>query len=193
MTLRPLSPADAAPLAAAASESREHYEYTRVPDGVEDAQRYIATALADRETRGRMPFAILWRERIVGSTSYLDVERWRWPAGSPLQRTDDPDAVEIGATWLAASAQRSRCNTEAKYLMLSHAFDVWRVHRVTLKTDARNTQSRRAIERLGAVFEGVRRAHMPAQDGSIRDSAYYSIVPAEWPEVRTTLEGVLAR
>lgn len=193
VTLRPLSPADAAPLAAAASESREHYEYTRVPDGVEDAQRYIATALADRETRGRMPFAILWRERIVGSTSYLDVERWRWPAGSPLQRTDDPDALEIGATWLAASAQRSRCNTEAKYLMLSHAFDVWRVHRVTLKTDARNTQSRRAIERLGAVFEGVRRAHMPAQDGSIRDSAYYSIVPAEWPEVRTTLEGVLAR
>ena len=193
VTLRPLSLADAAPLAAAARESRDRYEYTRVPDGVEDAQRYIATALADRETRGRMPFAILWRERIVGSTSYLDVERWRWPAGSPLQRTDDPDAVEIGATWLAASAQRTRCNTEAKYLLLSHAFDVWRVHRVTLKTDARNAQSRRAIERLGAIFEGVRRAHMPAQDGSIRDSAYYSIVRAEWPEVRKTLEGALAR
>jgi N-acetyltransferase len=193
VTLRPLSLADAAPLAAAASESRDHYEYTRVPDGVEDAQRYIATALTDRETRGRMPFAILWRERIVGSTSYLDVERWRWPAGSPFQRTDDPDAVEIGATWLAASAQRTRCNTEGKYLLLSHAFDVWRVHRVTLKTDARNAQSRRAIERLGAIFEGVRRAHMPAQDGSIRDSAYYSIVRAEWPEVRKTLEGALAR
>jgi RimJ/RimL family protein N-acetyltransferase len=193
VTLRPLSPADAAVLAAAASESRDHYAYTRVPDGVEDAHRYIATALADRETRGRMPFAVLWHERIVGSTSYLDVQRWRWPAGSPLQRTDDPDAVEIGATWLAASAQRTRCNTEAKYLLLFHAFDVWRVHRVTLKTDARNAQSRRAIERLGAIFEGVRRADMPAQDGSVRNSAYYSIVRAEWPDVRKRLEGALAR
>ena len=101
--------------------------------------------------------------------------------------------MEIGATWLAASAQRTRCNTEAKYLLLSHAFDVWRVHRVTLKTDARNAQSRRGIERIGAVFEGVRRAHMPAQDGSIRDSAYYSIVRAEWPAVRKALEAALAR
>ncbi len=193
VTLRPLSPADAAPLAAAASESREHYQYTRVPDGVEDAQRYIATALAERETRGRIPFAILWHDRIVGSTSYLDLERWRWPTGSPFQRTDTPDVVEIGATWLAASAQRTRCNTEAKYLLLCHAFDVWRVHRVTLKTDARNAQSRRGIERIGAVFEGVRRAHMPAQDGSIRDSAYYSIVQAEWPAVRKALEAALAR
>lgn len=193
VTLRPLSPADAAPLAAAASESRDDYAYTRVPDGVEDAQHYIAMALADREAGRRLPFTIVWRDRIVGSTSYLDLQRWRWPAGSPLQRSDKPDAVEIGATWLAASAQRTRCNTEAKYLLLSHAFDVWDVHRVTLKTDARNAQSRRAIERLGAVFEGVLRAHMPAQDGSVRDSAYYSIVRAEWSDVRKRLEGALAR
>jgi RimJ/RimL family protein N-acetyltransferase len=77
--------------------------------------------------------------------------------------------------------------------MLAHAFDVWRVHRVTLKTDERNARSRRAIERLGAVFEGVRRAHMPAQDGTVRDSAYYSIVRAEWPDVRRRLEDALAR
>jgi RimJ/RimL family protein N-acetyltransferase len=193
VTLRPLALDDAAPLAAAAAESRAHYAYTRVPDGLEDARAYITTALAERETRGRMPFAILWRERIVGSTSYLDVQRWRWPAGSPFQRADGADAVEIGATWLAASAQRTRCNTEAKYLLLSHAFEAWRVHRVTLKTDARNQQSRRAIERLGAVFEGVRRGDMPAQDGSIRDSAYYSIVRAEWPGARATLEAALGR
>jgi RimJ/RimL family protein N-acetyltransferase len=192
VTLRPLSPDDAAALAAAASESRDHYEYTRVPDGVEDARRYIAAALAERETRGRMPFAILWHGRVVGSTSYLDVRRWRWPAGSPHHRPEAPDAVEIGATWLAASAQRTRCNTESKHLLLSHAFDVWRVHRVTLKTDARNTQSRRAIERLGAILEGVHRADMPAQDGSVRDSAYYSIVRAEWPDVRAKLEAALA-
>jgi N-acetyltransferase len=140
-----------------------------------------------------MPFAIEWHDRVVGSTSYLDIQQWRWPAGSPLQRTDYPDSVEIGSTWLAASAQRTRCNTEAKYLLLTHAFDVWRVHRVCLKTDERNAKSRRAIERLGAAFEGVRRSDMPAQDGSVRSSAYYSIVPAEWPVVRKRLEDALAR
>ena len=99
--------------------------------------------------------------------------------------------MDIGATWLAASAQRTRCNTEAKLLMLTHAFDVWRVHRVALKTDERNAASRRAIERLGARFEGVRRADMPGQDGSVRHSAYYSIVLAEWPAVRRRLEDAL--
>jgi len=148
--------------------------------------------MADRDEGRRVPFAIVWHDRLVGSTSYLDPQRWRWPAGSPLQRTDRPDAVEIGATWLAASAQRTRCNTEAKYLMLSHAFDVWQVYRVSLKTDERNTKSRRAIERLGALFEGVRRADMPAQDGSVRSSAYYSIMRGEWPDVRKKLEDALA-
>jgi N-acetyltransferase len=193
VTLRVLSVSDAVALAAAAAESRNEYGYTRVPEGVEDAQRYIETALAELEAGRRVPFAIVWHERVVGSTSYLDLDRWRWPAGSPLQRADHPDAVEIGSTWLAASAQRTRCNTESKYLMLANAFDVWNVHRVTLKTDERNAKSRRAIERLGAVFEGVRRAHMPAQDGSVRNSAYYSIVRAEWPDVRRQLEAALAR
>jgi RimJ/RimL family protein N-acetyltransferase len=191
VTLRPLSLDDAGALAAAAAESREQYAFTRVPDGVDDARRYIEGALADRETRGRLAFATLWEERVVGSTSYLGAERWRWPAGSPRQRSDRPDVVEIGATWLAASAQRTRCNTEAKLLMLAHAFDVWQVHRVALKTDARNLKSRRAIERLGALFEGVRRADMPGSDGSVRDSAYYSIVRAEWLQVRKRLEAAL--
>jgi len=193
VTLRLLSVTDAVALAAAASESRDRYEYTRVPDGVEDAQRYIEAALTDYQAGRRIPFAITWHDRVVGSTSYLDVQRWRWPAGSPLQRTDHPDAVEVGATWLAASAQRTRCNTEAKHLLLSHAFDVWQVHRVALKTDERNAKSRRAIERLGAMFEGVRRGDMPGQDGSVRNSAYYSIMRDEWPAVRKTLEDALAR
>jgi RimJ/RimL family protein N-acetyltransferase len=89
--------------------------------------------------------------------------------------------VEIGWTWLAADVQRTGVNTAMKRLMLEYAFDVWQVHRVTLKTDARNTRSRRAIERLGARAEGVRRAHHPAADGTIRDSAYYSILRDEWP------------
>jgi len=192
VTLRPLTAEDAGALAAAASESRQEFAYTRVPDGVEEARKYIEGAMADRDEGRRVPFAIVWHDRLVGSTSYLDPQRWRWPAGSPLQRTDRPDAVEIGATWLAASAQRTRCNTEAKYLMLSHAFDVWQVYRVSLKTDERNTKSRRAIERLGALFEGVRRADMPAQDGSVRSSAYYSIMRGEWPDVRKKLEDALA-
>jgi len=193
VTLRLLSFADATALAMAASESRDQYVYTRVPDGVEDAKRYIEMALADHEIGRRIPFAIIWHDRIVGSTSYLDVQQWRWPPRSPLQRTDRPDAVEIGATWLAASAQRTRCNTEAKHLLLSHAFDVWQVHRVSLKTDERNARSRRAIERLGAMFEGVRRGDMPGQDDTVRSSAYYSIMRAEWPAVRKTLEDALGR
>ena len=193
VTLRPLTLPDAGALALAASESRGEYGYIRVSDSVEDARRYIELALADRDAGRRMPFAIEWNDRVVGSTSYLDLQQWRWPPGSPLQRTDYPDSVEIGSTWLAASAQRTRCNTEAKYLLLTHAFDVWRVHRVCLKTDERNVRSRRAIERLGAAFEGVRRSDMPAPDGSVRSSAYYSIVPAEWPVVRKRLEDALAR
>jgi N-acetyltransferase len=193
VTLRPLADADAPALAAAAAESRASYVWTRVPDGVEDARRYIETALAERGTGRRLPFAIVWQGRVVGSTSYLDLQHWRWPAGSPHQRAGEPDVAEIGATWLSATAQRTRCNTEGKRLMLSHAFDVWRVHRVALKTDERNATSRRAIERLGARFEGVRRADMPGQDGSVRGSAYYSIVQAEWPDVRRALDAALAR
>ena len=136
------------------------------------------------------PLSMADAVRVVGGTSYLDLQQWRWPPGSPLQRTDRPDALEIGATWLSASAQRTRCNTEAKYLMLSHAFDV---HRVALKTDERNSRSRQAIERLGARLDGVRRADMPGQDGSVKSSAYYSIVRAEWPAVRARLEESLQK
>lgn len=103
-----------------------------------------------------------------------------------------PDVVEIGGTWLAASAQRTRCNTEAKYLLLRHAFEVWDVHRVAFRTDVRNETSRAAIERLGAKLEGIRRADKPARDGIVRDSIFFSIVRAEWSVVGATLERRLA-
>ncbi len=193
VTLRPVSMADAGALAEAAAESRQHYTYTRVPEGIVEAESYIAAALRERESGHRMPFVTVWYDRVVGCTSYLDLQQWRWPTNSPLQRTDGPDALEIGATWLSAAAQRTRCNTEAKYLMLTHAFDVWQVHRVTLKTDERNSRSRQAIERLGAKLDGVRRADMPGQDGSVRNSAYYSIVRAEWPAIRARLEEALGK
>jgi RimJ/RimL family protein N-acetyltransferase len=95
--------------------------------------------------------------------------------------------AEIGSTWYSGSAQRTAVNTECKLLMLRHAFEVWNVERMTLKTDARNERSRAAIERLGARFDGALRVHMPASDGTLRDTAYYSILTSEWPEVRATL------
>ncbi len=126
------------------------------------------------------------------STRFLDLDYWSWPpAWPPGRTTPQPDATptvaEIGSTWLASSVQRTGCNTESKLLMLGHAFDTWGVLRVTLKTDARNARSRRAIERIGGRFEGIRRAHARAVDGSVRDTAYYSIVAAEWPAVRAAL------
>ncbi len=103
----------------------------------------------------------------------------------------EPDAVEIGGTWLAASAQRSGINTDAKRLMLTHAFETWRVQRVDLKTDARNDRSRAAIERIGGRLDGVMRnwqpSLVPGEEGQPRDSAMYSIVPSEWPDVRARL------
>jgi RimJ/RimL family protein N-acetyltransferase len=142
---------------------------------------YVETALADERDGWSLPFAIRLRasERIVGTSRFLDIDYW---TESPL-----PDVVEIGSTWLAASVQGTHVNPEIKLLMLGHAFDTWIVERVTFKTDARNEQSRRAIARLGATFEGVLRAHKLASDGTIRDSAYFSILRDEWPAVEEKL------
>ncbi len=192
VTLRPMAQDDAQALALATSESRENYNWSPVPDGVEGAKHYIAHALQMRDAGERFPFTTIFNGRIVGSTSYWDFEPWRWPPGSPLQRTDRPDVLEIGYTWLAASAQRTRCNTEAKFLMLRHAFETWQVHRVTLRTDERNTRSRNAIARLGALFEGIRRADKPGSDGTVRNSAFFSIIQSEWPAVKARLSTLLA-
>ena len=129
--------------------------------------------------------------RVVGSTRFDDLAIWTWPAGNPAQRTVVPDAVEIGGTWLAQSARRTVVNTEAKLLMLSHAFDVWNVYRVRLRTDVRNQVSWKAIERIGAHFEGVLRADRPGADGTVRDSALFSMVADEWPAARERLSGML--
>jgi N-acetyltransferase len=188
--LEPLTMLHADSLLAAVSEDQSTYVWTRAPaPDAAGVVAFIDEALAEP---GRLAFATVWTDegRIVGSTSYF-AERWRWDGhtGPP----DAPDVVEIGGTWLAASAQRTAVNTEAKLLMLTHAFDVWQVQRVSLKTDARNERSRAAIERLGARFDGILRCHMPAlgPGGGIRDSAFFSILPDEWPEIRTRLESRL--
>ena len=191
--LRPLHDTDAPALAMAASENRDQYGYTPVPDGLEQTERYVREALAARQAGARYPFVIEHHARVVGTSSYYDYQPWRWPWGSPHARNDRPHAVEIGYTWLAASAQHTDCNTRAKRLLLRHAFDGWQVFRVALRTDARNVRSRAAIERLGARHDGILRAHTYATDGGIRDTAYYSILASEWPYVKAELDRKLAR
>jgi RimJ/RimL family protein N-acetyltransferase len=179
--LRPLALSDATALALASSESQETYGMSGVPVGLQACEQYIGKALQMRAAGERYPFTIVWDGRVVGSTSYYDFQPWDWPRGAQLQRLDIPDATEIGYTWLAASAQRTRCNTEAKFLLMQHAFEIWKVHRVFLRTDERNQRSRAAIERLGCKLDGIRRADMPGRDGTVRNSAYYSMLADEWP------------
>ena len=179
--LEPLTMDHADGLLAAAQEDRSTYGWTRTPDGPAGVVAYIDASRDD----GRIPFATYWKneDRIVGSTSFFP-EWWGEAGGGP------PDVVEIGATFLAASAQRTPVNTEAKLLMLTHAFEVWGVQRVSLKTDARNDRSRAAIERLGARYDGTLRRHMPAYGpgGGPRDSAFFSILSEEWPPVKSALQ-----
>lgn len=201
--LEPLEAGHAVALAAAAAEDRASYGFTWVPDGPEDARRYVDGALRHQATGLALPFAVrkLSDDRIVGSTRFLDLAVFTWPppwppgvGRGPVPSDDQPPSVaEIGSTWYAASAQRRGINAECKLLLLTHAFETWRVHRVTFKTDARNKASRGAIERLGARFDGVLRAHGPASDGTIRDTAYYSVLAAEWPAVRAGLRARLDR
>jgi RimJ/RimL family protein N-acetyltransferase len=167
-----------------------------VPASLAEMRAVVTAALALAESGAALPFATVDARagRVVGATRFMNIERWSWPAGHPQQRGPErPDAVEIGTTWLAPAAQRTVINTEAKLLMLTHAFETWRCHRVTLKTDARNARSRAAIERLGAKLDGLLRAHFPATDGGIRDTALYSILAAEWPALKAGLTARLAR
>jgi RimJ/RimL family protein N-acetyltransferase len=198
VTLRPMTIDDVDALVAAASEDRSTYGFTPVPDGKAAMCSYVESVLLDERAGWALPFVTTLTEdgRVVGSTRFLDLDDWapaRRVGGPPQGAVGPPRTAEVGATWLAASVQRTAVNTEAKLLMLRHAFDTWNAERITLKTDARNARSRAAIERIGAQFEGIRRAHVRATDGGIRDTAYYSILRVEWPDVRNALEARLAR
>ena len=163
-----------AQIAAAASGDRSTFGHTQVPDGIEEATAYVSGLLADHAAGRVAPFV----QRRVSDGVVVGCTRFMSPFWT-LGRTD-PDEIEVGGTWLNASAQRTAINTEAKLLLLQHAFEHWRVQRVAICTDARNDQSRRAIERLGATFEGVLRRHRrstrPDEVGLLRDTATYSVV-----------------
>lgn len=195
--LEPLGPTHVQDLAAAASEERGSYGYTWVPDGADETRTYVEAALQHAASGRAVPFAVrrLSDGALVGSTRFLDLEVFQdpapWPPGIGVggvpSDENPPSVAEIGSTWYSASAQRTAVNTETKLLLLTHAFETWRTLRVTLKTDARNAASRAAIERIGGRFEGVRRVHTVATDGGLRDTAYFSIVAAEWFAVRAHL------
>ena len=185
--LEPLTLSHAEALAAAASGPRDTYGFTWVPDGELSARKYIQAILDGHADGTALPFATidLARGEVVGATRFLNIQYWDWPERNDNQRGEElPDAAEIGGTWLSAAAQRTPINTEAKLLMLTHAFETWRVHRVSLATDARNSRSREAIARIGAAFDGVIRGDRAGSDGSVRDTAFFSILEAEWPGVK---------
>jgi RimJ/RimL family protein N-acetyltransferase len=140
---------------------------------------WFAQALAEAHAGRELPLVTLCHEEIVGSTRFLALR--------PEHRS-----VEIGWTWLHPDAWGTGTNVEAKLLQLRHAFETWGCRRVELKTDALNDRSRRALEALGATFEGIHRKHMLVREGESRDSAWYSVVDDEWPAVRARLEARLA-
>lgn len=148
----------------------------------EDFQRLVENAFQEQRRGQSVVFATVERSsgRVIGSTRFMNIDR------ANLR-------VEIGSTWIAPAWQRTGINTEAKYLMLRHAFEVWQCFRVELKTDALNQKSRNAILRIGAKEEGTLRRHVLTWTGRVRDSVYFSILDSEWPEVKPRLESMLAR
>lgn len=163
----------------AASQDADIWQYLsyRQPTALAEMVRWVALALEEQQTRGELPFVIIEKNtgKVVGSTRYLTVQ--------PQHRN-----LEIGWTWLAREVRRTPVNTECKYLLLRHAFETLGAIRVQFKTDSRNMTSQRAIERLGAVKEGVLRNHVIMPDGYFRHSVYYSILDSEWPTIKTRLE-----
>ena len=193
--LEPLEHHHAGGLAAAAAVDPSLYLWSPVPQGEAEAARYVQTALAWRDAGTAVPFAIVRADDglVVGSTRFFNLEHWAWPEGHPSHGRAVPDAGEIGYTWLTRAAIRTAANTESKLLMLTHAFEAWQVLRICLHTDVRNQRSRAALERIGAKFEGILRAHRIAPDATARDSVRVSIVAAEWPAVKQRLLGLLER
>jgi len=180
-------------LAAASATDPALYKWTPVPQGKVEAARYVETALSWRDARTAIPLAIVRVSDnvVIGSTRFWNLERWAWPSGHPRHGRKFPDACEIGYTWLTRSAIRTPVNTEAKLLMMAHAFEEWNVFRVCFHTDIRNQRSRAALERIGGKFEGILRSHRMAADYIPRDSARYSIIEAEWPLVKQRLNQML--
>lgn len=165
--------------------SQEKDIWTYLPAKVttlEQIHEVVAQAIIEREKGTQYPFTIkdLSTNKVVGSTRFLVI--------SPENKS-----LEIGSTWLNPSVWRTRVNTECKYLLLKHAFEVIQLNRVEIKTDARNLRSQQAIVRLGAKSEGTLRKNRILADGFVRDTVIFSVIAEEWPDVKHTLKGFLNR
>ena len=191
--LEPLDHRHVDGLVAASAGDASLYQWSPVPRGKAEAAKYVDTALTWRVAGTAVPFATVRIDDryVIGSTRFWNLEWWSWPPGHPRHGRGEPDACEIGYTWLSHLAIRSAANTEAKLLMLTHAFEAWQVLRVCFHTDARNQRSRAALERIGGKFEGILRAHRMAADYTARDSVRYSIVASEWPSAKEHLHRLL--
>jgi RimJ/RimL family protein N-acetyltransferase len=143
----------------------------------EDMHHWVSDLLERQSLGTDLPFAVihLGTNRAIGATRYLDIR--------PQHRS-----LEIGGTWYAVEFQRTAVNTECKYLLLRHAFEQLGCIRVQFKTDLRNIRSQKALERIGAIKEGILRSHMITPEGTIRNSVFYSILQEEWPAVKANLE-----
>jgi RimJ/RimL family protein N-acetyltransferase len=192
--LEPLERRHVPALVTAAEEDRRIYQWTSIPGSAAEMEKYVDAALSWRQQGTALAFATvrIADDKVLGSSRFFLMERWAWPADHPRSARTAPDCCEIGYTWLGATALRTAANTEAKLLMLSHAFDTWGVLGVCFHTDARNERSCAALARIGAKFEGILRAHRLATDLTPRDSARFSITAAEWPDVRRGLRARLA-
>ena len=181
-------------LVEAAAIDRSNYQWTYTPDGLEQMTAYVQDALAKVAAGAHVAFATVQcgagpggADVVVGATRFCEMGFWQWPPGASHQRNGIPDVVDIGFTWLAGPAQRTHVNTVAKLLMMTHAFEVWEVHRVALQTDVRNKRSWAAIERIGGQLDGIMRADRPGSDDTVRTSARFSIIAEEWPAVKARL------
>jgi RimJ/RimL family protein N-acetyltransferase len=180
--LEPLSQQHAESLIAAADDGQLWKSTVTIVPSRETMGSYIDSALHAQAQDRELPFVIVRKdsEQVVGTTRFYDIAL-------------EEGRAAIGYTWLSLSAQRTVVNTEAKLLLLTHAFEFWKCIRVELITDVLNQQSRDAILRLGATQEGILRNHMLMPNGRIRDSVCFSIIAAEWPEVKAGLTARLAR
>ena len=181
VTLRPLAPSDLPAIVSAAAEGDLWDTFYAVVAQLRDANAWLAATLAQRDAGRAMPFTVLDADgAIVGTTRFM--------------RMSEPNRrLEVGGTFYARRVQRTGLNTQAKLLLLGHAFDTLGCQCVQIRTDWLNKRSQRAIERLGAKLDGILRGHQRMADGRLRDTAVYSILDREWPGVRDNLRLLLAR
>ncbi|PWU67273.1 GNAT family N-acetyltransferase [Gracilibacillus dipsosauri] len=146
---------------------------------INDMQSFVEKALEGKESKKEFPFVVLsHNKQIIGSTRFLNI-------------SNTNKSLEIGWTWYSPAVWGTNTNTECKYLLLKHCFETMNLIRIQFKTDEQNIRSQKAIEKLGAVKEGILRNHMVRANGTYRNSVYYSIIDSEWRAVKTRLEDIL--